>query len=122
MTAAEVEDGGGQRQQQRQTTATAMADDDSSEQQQRQTTTARKIGRQTTRGKEESGWRTTTALKPAGQRSRKNKEIKFTQNNFFQQYGLSGWIFHSRQNTQWYLLDLSVLYIFDRGVPKGMVQ
>jgi hypothetical protein len=31
------------------------------------------------------------------------------QKDFFQQYGLSGWIFCSRQNTQWYLLDLSVL-------------
>ncbi len=29
--------------------------------------------------------------------------------DFFQRYGLSGWIFFSRQNTQWYLLDLSVL-------------
>jgi hypothetical protein len=39
----------------------------------------------------------------------KNKEIKFTQKEFFQRYGLSGWIFWSRKNIQWYLLDLSVL-------------
>jgi hypothetical protein len=39
----------------------------------------------------------------------KENETKFTQKDFFHQYGLSGWIFRSRQNTQWYLLDLSVL-------------
>jgi hypothetical protein len=39
----------------------------------------------------------------------KEIEIEFTQKDFFQQYGLSGWIFCSRQNTQWYLLDLSFL-------------
>jgi hypothetical protein len=42
----------------------------------------------------------------------KKIEIEFTQNNFFQRYGLSGWIFCSRQNTQWYILDLSVLFYF----------
>ncbi len=36
----------------------------------------------------------------------KEIEIEFNQKDFFQQYGLSGWIFRSRQNTQWYLLDL----------------
>jgi hypothetical protein len=49
-------------------TATAMADDNSSKQQQQGTTMAHKIEQQTTRGKDESGWRTTTALEPAGQR------------------------------------------------------
>jgi hypothetical protein len=29
----------------------------------------------------------------------KEIEIEFTQKDFFQQYGLSGWIFCSRQNT-----------------------
>jgi hypothetical protein len=41
----------------------------------------------------------------------KKIEIKFTQNDYFQRYGLSGWIFCSLQNTQWYVLDLSVLNI-----------
>jgi hypothetical protein len=45
----------------------------------------------------------------AYQLAKKEIEIKFTQEDFFQQYGLSGWIFCSRQNTQFYLLDLSVL-------------
>jgi hypothetical protein len=40
----------------------------------------------------------------------KEIEIEFTQKDFFQQCGLFGWIFCSRQNTQWYLLDLSVLF------------
>ncbi len=40
----------------------------------------------------------------------KKIEIKFTQNYFFQRYGLSGWIFCSRQNTQLHVLDLSVLF------------
>ncbi len=39
----------------------------------------------------------------------KEIEIQFTQKDFFQQYGLSSWIFCSHQNTQRYLLDLSVL-------------
>jgi hypothetical protein len=42
--------------------------------------------------------------------SMKNKEIKFMQKDFIQQYGLSSWIFCSHQNTQCPLLDLSVLY------------
>jgi hypothetical protein len=79
-----------------------MADDDNGNggRQQQRTTTAREIGWRTTRGKEESGQQTTTALEPAGKRARKNKEIKFMQIDFFQQYGLSSWIFCSRQNTQ----------------------
>ncbi len=32
------------------------------------------------------------------------------QRDFFQQFGLSGWVFSSRQNTQSVILDLSVLY------------
>jgi hypothetical protein len=39
-----------------------VADNDSSGRQRRRTTTARKIGQQTTRGKEENGWQTTMAL------------------------------------------------------------
>ncbi len=49
------------------------------------------------------------ADKPAGQRAWKNKELKFTQKDFFQQYGLSGWIFHSCKNSQCALFGLSVL-------------
>ncbi len=107
-------DSGGRWQRRRRTTTTATADGNSSEQRQRRTTTACKIGRRTTRGTEESRRQTTTALEPAGQRAWKNKEIEFTQKDFFQRYGLSGWIFCSRRNTQWYLLDLSVLFVVER--------
>jgi hypothetical protein len=113
--AAMDNDSGGQKQQQRRTTTTAMADDDSSEQRQRQTMAACEIGQRITRGKEESGWQTTTALEPAGQRAWKNKEIAFTQKDFFQRYGLTGWIYRSRQNTHWYLLDLSVLNVWGKN-------
>ncbi len=41
----------------------------------------------------------------------KNIEIEFTHKDFFQQYGLSSWIFCPCKNTQWYLLDLSVLFV-----------
>jgi hypothetical protein len=99
MMAAEVEDGGGGWQQWR-TMTTATADDDNGDGGPRQqqtttvaTTTACKIGWQTTRGKEDSRQQTKTALEPAGQRVWKNKEIELTQKDFFQQYGLSGWIF-----------------------------
>jgi hypothetical protein len=61
MRATAAEDGGGGCQWRR-TMTTAMADDDSDGQQKRWTTTARKIGRQTMRGKEESGRQSTTAL------------------------------------------------------------
>jgi hypothetical protein len=50
------------------------------------------------------------ADKPAGQRLWKNKELKFTQKDFFQQYSLPGWIFHSRKNSQCALFGLSVLF------------
>jgi hypothetical protein len=33
------------------------------------------------------------------------------QKDFFQKNGLSGWIFFSHQNTQWYFLDLSFLFM-----------
>jgi hypothetical protein len=46
---------------------------------------------------------------PPGREREKNKEVKSMQKVFFQQYGLCGWIFCSRQNTQCLLLDLSVL-------------
>jgi hypothetical protein len=41
---------------------TAMADDNSGGQQRQRMMRARKIGRRTTRGKDKSGWQTTTAL------------------------------------------------------------
>jgi hypothetical protein len=49
------------------------------------------------------------ADKPSGQRARNNKETNFMQKDFFQQYGVSGWIFCSCQNSQCALLTLSVL-------------
>ncbi len=116
--AAVDDDSGGRQQWQRRTMTTATADDDSSKQQQQWTTTARKIGQRTKRRKEKSGRRTTTALELAGQRAWKNKEIEFTQKDFFWWYGLSGWIFCSHQNTQWYLLDLSVLIAWEQTLKK----
>jgi hypothetical protein len=50
------------------------------------------------------------ADKPAGQRAWNNKEIKFTQKDFFQWYGQSGWICCSRENSQCALFALSVLH------------
>ncbi len=107
--AAVDDNSGGWWQRWRWTTTMATADDNSSKQRQGRTTTACKIKQWTTRGKEENGQQTTTALEPTRQRAWKNKEIKFTQKDFFQQYGLSSWIFCSCRSTQWYLLDLSVL-------------
>ncbi len=50
-------------------------------------------------------------IRSAGQRVwNKNKEIEFMQKDFFQQYGLSGWSFCSRQKQTPFLLDLSVLF------------
>jgi hypothetical protein len=76
MMAVAVEDGSS-RQQWWQRTMMATADDDSGGQQGWQTMTARQIGRRTTRGKEERGPQTTTAVdkadKPAGQRALKNR-------------------------------------------------
>jgi hypothetical protein len=49
-------------------------------------------------------------IRPAGQRIKnKNKDIEFTQKDFFQRYGLSGWSFRSRLKQTILLLDLSVL-------------
>ncbi len=46
--------------------------------------TACEIKQQTARGKEESGRQTTTALgQPGRERETKNKEIEFTQKDFF---------------------------------------
>ncbi len=119
MTAATAEVGGGG-QRRRQMTTMAMADDDSSGQRRQRMTTSRVIGRWTTRGKEESGWQTTTALDkrltPPGRECEKNKEIRFTQKDFFQRYGLSGWIFPSRKNSQCALLILSVLFVICDGL------
>ncbi len=42
---------------------------------------------------------------------REREKKKFMQKNFFQQYGLSGWIFCSHKNSQCALFALSVLYI-----------
>jgi hypothetical protein len=55
MRAVEVEYGGGRRRR-RQTTTMTTADNNSGRGQKQQTTTARKIGRWTTRGKEETRW------------------------------------------------------------------
>ncbi len=61
---------------------------------------------------EGGGWvANNNGIRPAGQRVwNKYKEIEFTQKDFFQQYGLSGWGFCSRQKQTPFLLDLSVLY------------
>jgi hypothetical protein len=80
MMAAVVEDDGGRRQQWWRT-MTATADDDSGRRQMWRMMMARKIGWQTMRGKEESGWRTTTTLgirliSPPG--SRAVKKIRLT--------------------------------------------
>jgi hypothetical protein len=111
MTAATAKDGGGG-QQWWQTTKTAMADKHSGGQQRQRTMTPCKIGWQTTRGKEESRRQTTTALgKKLNSQGRECEKIKilFTQKDFFQKYGPSGWIFCSRKNSQCALLILSVL-------------
>jgi hypothetical protein len=78
-------------------------DDNSGRQRRQQMTMARKIGQLTTRGKEDSGWQTTTTLGLPG-REREKKEIKFMQKDLIQQYGLSSWIFCSRQNTRYGVL------------------
>ncbi len=48
---------------------------------------------------------------PTGQRAWKNLDIKFMQKAFFQQYSLSGRIVCSCQNTQYNVLDLSVIFM-----------
>jgi hypothetical protein len=97
---AAVDDDGSGRQQQRMTT-TATADDDCGERQRWRMTRARKIEWQTTRGKEESGRQTTTVLdkrliSPLGRECERIKKSSLRKKDFFQQYGLSGWIFCSR--------------------------
>ncbi len=61
------------------------------------------------RRKEEGRRQTTTALGQPGRERETNKEIEFTQKDFFQQYGLSSWSFRSRQKQTPFLLNLSVL-------------
>jgi hypothetical protein len=102
--------GGGQR---RRTMTTATADDNNSNNrqwQQQTLTAADDNGMQNLaadyKAKEKSGQQTTTALG----REREKINIEFTQKAFFQQYGLSGWIFCSRKNSQCALFGLSVLF------------
>ncbi len=87
MTAVAAEDGSGGQQRRRMTTM-ATADDNSSRQQRRRTMTARKIGRQTTRGKEKSGRQTTMALdnrliSPPGREREKIKKSNLCIKTFF---------------------------------------
>ncbi len=71
-----------------------MADDESSGQHRWQMTKARKIKRQTTRGEEEGGRQTTTALgQPGRERETKIKKLSLRKKEFFQRYSLFGWIF-----------------------------
>jgi hypothetical protein len=92
MDAAAEYGGSGQRW--RQWTRTAIADNDSGGQQRRRMTTARKIKRRTTRRDKEGGRQMTTALgQPSREHETKIKKIEFTQKDFFQGYGLSGWSF-----------------------------
>ncbi len=83
MMAAAAEGGGGG-QQWWQWTTTAMADDNSIGQQRRRMMTACKIERRTTRGKEESGWQTSTALGQPGRESETNiKKLSLRKKTFF---------------------------------------
>ncbi len=81
MMAAAAEDGGGERRW-RQWKTTDTADDDSGGQQRRRMMTARKIERRTKRGKEESGWQTTTALGPLGREREKVKKSGLLKKTF----------------------------------------
>jgi hypothetical protein len=68
----------------RQWARTAMADDDSGGQQRQRMTTARKIERWTTRGAEEGGRQTTTALgQPGRERETKMKKLSLCKKTFF---------------------------------------
>jgi hypothetical protein len=110
MMAAAAEHGSGGRQW-GQWATTAMAENNSGGQQMRRMMATCKVEWQTMRGKEEGRQKTTTALGQEGHREcETNKEIKFTQKDFFQQYRLSSWNFCSRQKQTPFLLDLSVLY------------
>jgi hypothetical protein len=83
MLAEAVEDGGGGRRWWR-WTMTATADKDSGGQQRRQMMMAREIKWRTTRGKEESGWQTTTALGQLGrEHETKIKKSSLHKKTFF---------------------------------------
>ncbi len=69
----------------------------------------------------EGGGRTANnnGIGPAGQRARnKNKEIEFTQKDFFRRCGLSVWSFRSRRKQTPFLLDLSVVYARRENGPS----
>jgi hypothetical protein len=138
MMTAVVDHGGGGRRRWRRT-MTATADNDSGGGRLRRTTTALKIRRRNTRGKEENRGQTTTALDKrlislSGREREKIKNssfVKFTQKEFFQQYGLCGWIFCSHKNSQCALFSLSVLFLryiqkqvkqFSKDVTKKMLD
>jgi hypothetical protein len=111
MTAAEAEDGGSKQQQQRKmTTATAEDDNGNSGWQQKQTTTALDGNDMQDWVADYEGEGGEQGIRARPAESVKNKEIEFMQKDFFQQYGLSGWNFCSRWNTQCPLWDLSVLH------------
>ncbi len=60
------------------------------------------------------------ADKPAGQRAWKNKELKFTQQDFFSAILSVRWIFCSRKNSQCALFGLSVLFVQGKvQIPEG---
>jgi hypothetical protein len=82
MMAAAVEDGGGGQQWQRWRT-TAMADDDSGGWRQQRMMMAHKIEWRTMRGKEESGWQTTTALGQPGRACETKKKSSLRKKTFF---------------------------------------
>jgi hypothetical protein len=98
----------------RQTTMAVVDYDGEGGQRQRRTTKAADddgTQDQTADYKGEGGERVANnnGIRPAGQRVwNKNKEIEFMQKDFFQQYGLSGSSFWSRQKLTILLLDLSV--------------
>ncbi len=82
MMAAVAEDGGG-KQQWQQWTMTAMADNNSGGRRRRRMMTACKIEWRTTRGKEESGRQTTTALGLPGREREKVKKSGLRKKTFF---------------------------------------
>ncbi len=89
----------------------AMADNNSGGQQRWRMMTACKVKRWTARGKEEGGRQTATALGQPGSERDTNISKRVYSQDFFQQYGLSGWSFCSRQRQTPFLLDLSVLFL-----------
>jgi hypothetical protein len=95
MMAAAAEHGGGGQQWRRWAT-TAMADNNSGGRRRRRMMTACKVKRRTIRGKEEGGRQTTMALSQLSRERETNiKKSSLRKKDFFQQYGLSGWIFFS---------------------------